>query len=131
MICTWVCFIKFNNLYTLFKVKIYALYRFAKICTFLPADDLDIFCVFFSESRHLLKRESSQNVSITEQGLNCMTTVLDCPKTPSDVVTLGDPSEGQQLFRQNFFTDLCRYFFFMIILWCCCLVRMTDRPIIN
>nr|XP_022300266.1 uncharacterized protein LOC111108568 isoform X1 [Crassostrea virginica] len=61
------------------------------------------------ESRHLLKRESSQNVSITEQGLNCMTTVLDCPKTPSDVVTLGDPSEGQQLFRQNFFTDLCRY----------------------
>lgn len=62
------------------------------------------------ENRLLWKLETeSRTISKRDHDDDCPLDVYFCPKTSPSVMTPGDPSQGQDLFRKDYFDDVCSY----------------------
>lgn len=57
------------------------------------------------------RKEAEHGHSIFKRGHDCPKDIYYCPNTSPLVMTPGNPSTGEELFRKGYFDDVCRYFF--------------------
>lgn len=56
------------------------------------------------------RKEAEHGHSIFKRGHDCPKDIYYCPDTSPLVMTPGNPSTGEELFRKGYFDDVCRYF---------------------
>lgn len=56
------------------------------------------------------RKEAEHGHSIFKRGHDCPKDIYYCPDTSPLVMTPGNPSAGEELFRKGYFDDVCRYF---------------------
>lgn len=78
------------------------------------------------------RKEAEHGHSIFKRGHDCPKDIYYCPDTLPLVMTPGNPSTGEELFRKGYFDDVCRYFL-LIQSWLklSCSLKMTQHHHIN